>query len=136
MVLNIVIFFKQFKIMMYDVEKDVFLVSIFIDLFIDEKCIKFSSNVVIVLWMVLYNRMFCIGFDLEVKLILFEKLKLDFIMIVDDKLGIYLDLLEYFVFKFNLEKKLVLNDFFNSGYLIDLFESFEGVQFDDMKVDV
>lgn len=135
MVPNIVISPKQFKIMMYDAEKDVFLVSTFIDLFIDEKCTKLSSNAVIVLWMVLHNRMFCTGFDSEVKPTLLEKLKSDFITIVDDKLGTYSDSLEYFVSKFNPEKKLALNDSLNSGHLLDLFESFEGVQLDDTKAD-
>lgn len=135
MVPNIVISPKQFKIMMYDAGKDVFLVSTFIDLFTDEKCTKLSSNAVIVLWMVLHNRLFCTGFDSRVDSSLLEKLKSDFITIVDDKLGTYSDSLEFFVSKFNPEKKPALNDSLNSGHLIDLFERFEGVQLDDTKAD-
>lgn len=135
MVPNIVISPKQFKIMMYDAEKDVFLVSTFIDLFTDEKYTKLSSNAVIVLWMVLHNRTFCTGFDSGVDSTQLEKLKSDFITIVDDKLETYSDSLEYFVSKFNLEKKPSLNDSLNSGHEIDLYRRLENVQLDDTTAD-
>lgn len=58
MVLNFVIFFEKFWIIMYNVKEDVLLCSYLINLFDFFK--KLSSKVIVVIWMVLYY--WCFGF--------------------------------------------------------------------------
>lgn len=133
---NIVISPKKFKIMMYDAERDIFLVSNIHKLFIGKDNKVLSSNAVIVLWMVLHNRTFCTGFENEsFNKVLIESLGSNFKKLVESKSETYSKSLEFFVSKFNPEKKPSLNDSFNNGCEIDLYTGIDMMQLDDRKPD-
>lgn len=127
---NIVISPQKFKIMLYDAENDIFLVSDYIDLFNGE---SLSNNAVIVLWMVLHNRTFCTGFN-NVNTDRVRSLVSNFNHIVALKWDTYSNLSECFVPKFHPKKNPSLNDSAR-GCEIDLHNSVARMKLDDKKPD-
>lgn len=130
---NIVISPKKFKIMLYDAENDIFLVSDYINLFNGD---SLSNNAVIVLWMVLHNRMFCTGFN-NVNTDIVSSLVSNFKNLVACKLETYSNLSECFVPKFHPKKNPSLNDSAR-GCEIDLHNSvamIDRIKLDDEKPD-
>lgn len=130
---NIVISPQKFKIMMYDAENDIFLVSNYITLFDGE---YLSNNAVIVLWMVLHNRTFCTGFN-NVNTDIVSSLVSNFKNIAACKWETYENLGECFVSKFHPKKNPSLNDSAR-GCEIDLHNSVartDRKKLDDKKPD-
>lgn len=112
LILNILFFLDYIQIIMYDVVNDVLLCSNFIDLFNVNVDGYFFSEVVVILWFVLYYRIFCCGLyfkdNVEV-----EIFKLNFYSLIKEKWNVYTKYLKSCVSCFLVIDKEIKVDIWN-----------------------
>lgn len=120
MVPNIVISPENFRVIMYDAEKDVLLCSNSIDLFNPEESEKLSEKAIVVLWMVLHYRLFCSGMT-NVKKKLLKECQSTFPKCVGPQWQIYSECQDDFDTRYQKNKKI--DDFLRKGKKLELFDS-------------
>lgn len=120
MVPNIVISPENFRVIMYDAEKDVLLCSKSIDLFNPEESETLSKKAVVVLWMILHYRLFCSGMK-NVKERLLQECKSTFPKCVHEKWNIYSEFPDDLDSRYKKYKNI--DDFLDKGKKLELFDS-------------
>ena len=87
---NIFISTREFRIVMYDAEKDILICSVPLPIFQPYPSNSLQIASIIILWMVLHHRMFCVGIDTEAFSEM-KKIQSNFKERAKDKLDIYVN---------------------------------------------